>query len=374
MNTFNYGQHWNREIISFFIRKLILASRFPPRAFVEESHFLETKVGEGTGRWVVFAVNSLRRLTFCEERSLIFFVNTSVERMFALTLAVLVVIAHPDDETLFAGFLHALTHKLQAKVDLVCVTNGAGGFRHSAASGSFYGNLDLSNESIAREYLPRIRQEELLASGKILGIRRHFFYDQLDLKYTRDVELVLREQWNRDWIIQLLDQTLRTGNGADGYDLMLIILPNLLSHGHHSASAMLALESIARLQRDRSARVKIPLVIGGSEFVLNESVDHSAFNRLAQLSSISPNQFRFDRRWKLSNSSQLSDYQMIVLWTCSAHKSQGGLLAETSTVLAREHEQYFSFALNDDDDDDDESRERSRLIPSLFKRLTDLHE
>lgn len=371
MNTLNYGQHWKRELISFFIRKLILSSSFARPSFAEESQLSEVKVGEETRRSIVFVVNSLRRVTFCEDRSLILFVNPSVEKMFALTLSVLVVIAHPDDETLFAGFLHALTHKLQAKVDLVCVTNGAGGFRHSAAAGSFYGNLDLSNESIARESLPRIRQEELLASGKILGIRRHFFYDQLDLQYTRDVELVLREQWNRDWVIQLLDQTLRTGNGADGYDLMLIILPNLLSHGHHSASAMLALESVARLQRDRSARVKIPLVIGGSEFVLNESVDHSSFNRLGQLSSIAPNQFRFDRRWKLSNSSQLSDYQMIVVWTCSAHKSQGGLFAETSTVLARDHEQYFSFALNDVDD---ETGERARSIPSLFKRLTDLHQ
>ena len=288
--------------------------------------------------------------------------------MFGLVLAVLVVIAHPDDETLFAGFLHALTHKLQAKVDLVCVTNGAGGFRHSAASESLYGHLALSNESVAREHLPRIRQEELLASGKILGIRKHFFYDQLDLQYTRDVELVLQEQWKKEWIIQLLEQTIRTGNGADGYDLMLIMLPSVQSHGHHSASGLLALESIERLRGDRRDPVKIPSVIGGSEFVLSESVAHSAFHRLVQLSSISPNEFRFDRRWKLSKSSVLADYQMIVLWTCSAHKSQGGLLAETLSVLAREQEQYFSFALND------ASEERFQSIQTLFQRLADLHQ
>lgn len=104
--------------------------------------------------------------------------NKSVDIMNSFTLAVLVIIAHPDDETLFAGFLHGLTHKLNATVDLVCITNGEGGFRHSAPSESIYGNLQLSNESVGREHLPRIRKQELLDSGKVLGIRKYFFYDQ----------------------------------------------------------------------------------------------------------------------------------------------------------------------------------------------------
>jgi LmbE family N-acetylglucosaminyl deacetylase len=38
-------------------------------------------------------------------------------------LTVLLVVAHPDDETLFGGFIYVLTHKLNASVDLMCVTN-----------------------------------------------------------------------------------------------------------------------------------------------------------------------------------------------------------------------------------------------------------
>ncbi|CAF4898505.1 unnamed protein product, partial [Rotaria sp. Silwood2] len=83
-------------------------------------------------------------------------------------LTVLVVIAHPDDETLFGGFLHALTHKLNASVHLVCVTNGEGGNRHAGLSESFYGNLKLSEETIGRKHLPRIRQQELFGSGRIV--------------------------------------------------------------------------------------------------------------------------------------------------------------------------------------------------------------
>ncbi len=130
-------------------------------------------------------------------------------------LAVLVVIAHPDDETLFSGFIHALTHKINAIIDLVCITNGEGGFRHSVPSEYLYNNLQLSNESIGRQHLPRIRKQELLASGKILGIRKFFFYDQLDLKYDRNVEIVFTEQWNKELVIQQLEQTIKTGNTTD---------------------------------------------------------------------------------------------------------------------------------------------------------------
>lgn len=289
--------------------------------------------------------------------------------MLSLALAVLVIIAHPDDETLFGGFLHALTHKLNATVDLVCVTNGEGGFRHSAPSESFYGNLPLSKETIGRAHLPRIRKQELLASGKILGIRKYFFLEQFDLKYDRNVDQVLSEQWNKEWVIQLLEQTIRTGNGATGYDLMLIMLPSVQSHGHHTASGLLALETIKRLQGNKSMDVKIPTVIGGSEFVLTEPPVYTS-NPLADVSLNDLHQFQFNRLWKLSNSNNIPDYQMIVIWMCSEHKSQGGLIVETLTTLARKYEQYFYFSLNGQLND---SSKRIELIHNLFTQLTDIH-
>ncbi|CAF0898277.1 unnamed protein product [Adineta ricciae] len=282
--------------------------------------------------------------------------------MIGFTLAVLVVIAHPDDETLFSGFLHALTHKLNASVDLVCITNGEGGFQHSAPSESLYGSLQLSNETIARQHLPRIRKQELLGSGKILGIRKYFFYDQIDLKYDRDVENVLSKQWNKELIIQLLEQTITTGNGQQGYNLMLVMLPSVQSHGHHTASGLLALETIKRLRDKQLDEMKLPIVIGGSEFVLSDRPIYS-LNSLAETSA----EFRFYRKWKLSSSSEISDYQMIVLWVCGEHKSQGGLIAETLTLLARDNEQYFYFTLNN-------NTQKFRMINTLFKQLTDMHD
>ena len=285
------------------------------------------------------------------------------------TLAVLVVIAHPDDETLFAGLIHALTHRMHAIVDLVCVTNGEGGFRYSGPSEYLYDHLQLSNESIGRQHLPRIRQQELLASGRILGIRKFFFYDQLDLKYDRNVEIVFNEQWNKQFVIQQLEQTIKTGNGSNGYDIMLIMLPSTESHGHHSASGLIALETIERLHSNKTSTIKIPTIIGGSEFSLNQHPQYPS-NRLAEISSKSPNSFHFNRTWTLSSTNNICDYQLIVLWACSEHKSQGTLLHQTLMSYARVNEQYFYFEINNQDNE----RGRLKLIENLFHELLLTHQ
>ena len=106
-------------------------------------------------------------------------------------------------------------------MDLVCVTNGEGGFAHTAASEPSYGNLKLSTEAIGREHLPRIRQKELVGSGQILGIRKYFFYDQRDLKSTRNISQIFTEQWDKESVIEQFQQTIKYGNSDDGYDLMV---------------------------------------------------------------------------------------------------------------------------------------------------------
>ncbi|CAF3891381.1 unnamed protein product, partial [Rotaria sordida] len=116
----------------------------------------------------------------------------------------------------------------------------------------------LSNATIRRKHLPRIRQQELFNSGRILGIRKYFFYDQIDLEYSRDVNTVFEKQWDKEWVIEQFQQTIKNGNGANGYDLMVIVLPNVNSHGHHTASGLLALEAINRLQRKKSVNMSIP--------------------------------------------------------------------------------------------------------------------
>lgn len=282
------------------------------------------------------------------------------------SLAVLLVIAHPDDETLFGGFLHALTQKIHAIVDLVCITNGEGGFRYSGPSEYLYDHLALSNERIGRQHLPRIRKEELLASGRILGIRKYFFYDQFDLQYDRNVDIVFKEQWNTELVMQQLEQTILTGNGTHGYDILLIMLPSTESHGHHSASGLLALETIDRLYSKKNPTIKIPTVLGGSEFTVTDLPKYP-LNHLAEIASNCSKPFQFNRTWKVSNSNTVCDYQLIVMWACSEHKSQGKLLHETLTSYARVNEQYFYFQINNQENE--EEKKRVQLIENLFKQL-----
>lgn len=285
------------------------------------------------------------------------------------SLAVLVVIAHQGDETLYAAFLHALTHKLDAIVDLVCITNGEGGFRYSAPSESLYNNLQLSTEHIGRQHLPRIRKQELLASGKILGLRKFFFYEQLDLKYDRNVDIVFSNQWDKQYVCQQLMQTIMNGNGAIGYDIMLIMLPYIESHGHHSASGIVALEAIESLKKDSSLNIKIPTVIAGSEHILNQLPTYPSHS-LSKISSNLPNQFIFNRTWKLSETNRICDYRTIVIWTCSEHKSQSALISETLTIYNKENEQYFYMSINDELSD----QSRLLLIQNLFIQLADIHQ
>jgi LmbE family N-acetylglucosaminyl deacetylase len=284
-------------------------------------------------------------------------------------LTVLAVVAHPDDETLFGGFIHALTHQLNASVDLVCVTNGEGGFAHAGLSESLYGNQKLSEEAIGRTHLPRIRQQELLGSGRIIGIRKFFFYDQMDLEYSLDINTVLEDQWDKEWVIERFQNTLKHGNGVDGYDLMVILLPSVDSHGHHTVSGLLALEAIDRLQQARSMDVKIPTVIGGSEFVLNQPPVYTG-NQLAEvLTNITDFEFRFNLRWKIINL-PIVDYQTILFWMAAEHKSQGSLINELLTEYNRDNEQYFYFAINDRYGDNG----RLSMVQNLFTQLADLHQ
>ena len=287
----------------------------------------------------------------------------------ATVLSVLVVIAHPDDETLFGGFIHALTYKLNASVDLVCVTNGEGGYPHSGASEPLYSNLKLSTETIGRKHLPRIRQQELLGSARIVGIRKTFFFDQRDLKSTRDIHSIFTEQWNKELVIEQFKQTIQNGNGIDGYDLMVIILPNVNSHGHHTASGLLALETIRRLQQTQLMNnVTLPTVIGGSEFVLTQPPVYPA-DPLAQVAiNATVFEFRFNLKWKVS-SSRMVDYRTILFWMAAEHKTQGGLINEILSEDSRTYEQYYYLAINQQCDHD----ARLAKFQNLFSQLANVH-
>jgi hypothetical protein len=122
---------------------------------------------------------------------------------------------------------------------------------------------------------------------------------------------VFANQSDQEWVIEKFQQTLKYGNGANGYDLMVVLLPSVDSHGHHTASALLALEAIDRLQQVKSSNIQIPTVIGGSEFVLTDPPTYPG-NRLAEvLTNVTAVEFDFNLRWKVNNLSFV-DYQTVL--------------------------------------------------------------
>jgi len=113
---------------------------------------------------------------------------------------VLIVVAHPDDESCFAATVYEITHNLGGTVDQMVITNGEGGFHYSLLAESIYG-VALTDEAVGRAALPEIRKRELLEAGRILGITNHFFLDELDLRYTQDIDEVLGQHWHKGVVL-----------------------------------------------------------------------------------------------------------------------------------------------------------------------------
>src|SRR5690606_25523917 len=165
---------------------------------------------------------------------------------------VLVVTAHPDDETLMAATIYTITHTLGGTVDLALVTDGSVGFHYAMIAEPFYG-IALHDEEDARQNLSPIRKQELREAGRILGLREIFFLDAFDHEYTTDVDTVLQHVWDADAVRDSLGAIMQRG----GYDFVLALLPTPETHGHHKAATILALEAASRLPADER-----PVVLG----------------------------------------------------------------------------------------------------------------
>jgi N-acetylglucosamine malate deacetylase 2 len=261
---------------------------------------------------------------------------------------VLIVIAHPDDESTFAATVYKITHDLGGKVDLALITNGEGGYKYSTLAEAYYG-LELTEESVGREHLPTIRKQELIAAGKILGIRDYFFFDQIDHRYTQNVDSVLQYVWDLNAIRYRLKEIITKGS----YDYIFSLLPTPDTHGAHKGATILALEVVKEMGSG-----KRPMVLGGSVSSKGDT-SRLSFKGLPSypITSISGGApvFRFDRTQKFGFRGAL-DYKIVVNWEIAEHKSQGTM----QTGMNRgDYEDFWSFDIND---------------PAMIPRATELFE
>ena len=156
--------------------------------------------------------------------------------------SVLIVTAHPDDEAMLASSVYKITHELGGKVDLALVTDGAGGYRFSTLAEPIYG-LELTDPEIARQYLPAIRKQELMAGGGIIGIRNYFFLEQPDEGRSDDVQEFFGGTWDTTFVKSQLGKIMSEGE----YDFVFVHLPVSFFHAHHKVATMLALEVAATM-------------------------------------------------------------------------------------------------------------------------------
>lgn len=228
---------------------------------------------------------------------------------------VLVVSAHPDDEIMFAATLYRVTHGLDGVVDLAVITDGSGGFRYAGLSESIYGR-ELTDEDVARQYLPAIRKRELMAGGSILGIRNYFFLDEFDHGYTENVDTVLTHVWDTATVRSRITEIMMEGQ----YDFAFVHLPRPDFHAHHKSASLLALEAA----RNIPAQAR-PLVLGA--FIgAHDDTSLTGFREMTgypitRVRSRGPH-FFFDRTQPLDESGRLN-YHIVVNWSIAEHKTQG---------------------------------------------------
>ncbi len=237
----------------------------------------------------------------------------SVVSTYAAGPRVLLINAHPDDESGCAATVYKITHDLHGVVDLCLITNGEGGFKYSTLAEDWYG-LELTDEKIGRENLPRIRKQEMMNAGKVIGLRNIFFLEHWDQRFTTDVYEVFRQAWDTTMIAKQLAGILERGQ----YDYVFCLLPTPDTHGGHKAASIMALEQVSAMTAHKPIILGVGFARKDSLQKIPQTLDSFAITKLKP--GIAP--FVFDRTTSFGYNNRLN-YKIIVAWEVAEHKSQG---------------------------------------------------
>ena len=131
----------------------------------------------------------------------------------------LIVMAHPDDEYTLAATAYRISRELGGVVDHVVITNGEGGYRYAFLAEAIYG-VSIAREVDGRTNLPAIRRQETLNAGRVLGIRRHYFLEQIDSGFEGNCAGAQWRAWDcaliRDRLAGLLAGARNRGERTGG--------------------------------------------------------------------------------------------------------------------------------------------------------------
>ncbi len=264
------------------------------------------------------------------------------ERTLVIGPKVLCVTAHPDDETTFAATLFKIGTHLEGACDIAVITNGEGGFKYSTLAERLYG-LELTDEEVGRAELPAIRRTEMFVGCALMAVRRVFFLDQPDHRYSQDPAEVLAPTaavWSLTLVRRRLESILLEGE----YDFVFTLAPVPETHGHHQAATILALEAVERLPREGRPVVLCARVAereGEAAPLPASGLEDYPITRLR--AGVEP--FVFDRTQTFGHRQRL-DYRIVVNWVIAAHKSQGTMQL---AMNRGDEERFWLFELNPPD-------------------------
>ena len=248
---------------------------------------------------------------------------------------VLVVVAHPDDETAAAATIYKITHELNGMVDQCVITNGEGGYKYSTLAESYYG-LELTDEAVGRANLPRIRKQELMNAGKIIGTHNIFFLDQKDAHYGLDEHEPLDTSWNVAWVNTRLKEILDQNH----YDYVFCLLPTPNTHGGHKAATLLALRAVQNMPVN-ARPIVLGLTSGAKKDTAGVIFEQLKDYKETKVQARTP-MFTFNKNASFGYKNQLT-YQIIVNWEIAEHKSQGTMQLYMN---GSDYENFWYFSMN----------------------------
>jgi LmbE family N-acetylglucosaminyl deacetylase len=265
---------------------------------------------------------------------LILFVSSAIQ---AQGPKVLVVTAHPDDETSFSVTMFKITHELKGTVDMAVMTDGGGGFADSQLGAMYYG-LPLTDSVTARTHLPMLRKQEILNAGKIMGVRNIYFMEQPDDWYTTDITpYISGKNWDIGYVERRMDRLL----AERGYDFIITMVPHAGQHGHHKTSVLMALRALQRYKGPNK-----PIIIAGSSMSANSKpTDFTMLDGYPE-TKLKPNapKFTLNRAFRFKENDKVS-YKIVADWVISEYKSQGAI--QENGIHRTDMEIYHYYDMND---------------------------
>jgi N-acetylglucosamine malate deacetylase 2 len=247
---------------------------------------------------------------------------------------VLVVVAHPDDESIFSVTLYKIAKEQHGTVDLFVITDGEAGYKYSTLAEEYY-HVDLTDKKAGIANLPKIRKKELRNAGNIIGVSNYYFEDQTDAHFGLDEKEPLDTSWN----IVLIKRNLSHILSKKHYDFVLCLLPDSSTHGEHKAATLLSLDVIASLPENNR-----PIILAATTrnktdqtFKFSEYKDYDKTQTVTDTAL-----FKVDRTTCFGYRNKIN-YKIIANWELAEHKTQG---FTQMTMNDGDLEEFWYFKLN----------------------------